>query len=50
MANESVTHAPALSDEEVEFVRLLRLLKACGKLPEFLATFRTHLVERTSWL
>lgn len=48
MANESVTHTPELSDEEVEFLRLLRDLKAAGKLPEFLATWRTCLAERTA--
>lgn len=33
----------ALSSDEQEMLRLLRLLKAAGKLTEFLATFRAHL-------
>ena len=48
MANESVTHTPELNDEEAEMLRLLRLLKAAGKLPEFLATWRAHLAERAA--
>ena len=48
MAIESVTHTTALSDEKAEMMRLLRLLKAAGKLPEFLATWHTHLAERAA--
>jgi hypothetical protein len=43
MANESVTHELALSDEEGEFLRLLRLLKTEGKLSAFLASVPTIL-------
>jgi hypothetical protein len=47
MANESVTHTSELNDE-AEFLRLLRLLKVAGKMPEFLATLRTLLAERAA--
>jgi hypothetical protein len=48
MANESVPHSCAPTDDEAEFLELLRQLKAAGKLPEFLATFRMRLAGRTS--
>jgi hypothetical protein len=38
----------ALSGDEEKFLRLLRLLKTAGKLPEFLATFRAHLAGRAA--
>lgn len=38
----AIEHSAVNRDEE-EFLRLWRLLKAAGKLPGFLATFRTHL-------
>ena len=39
----AATEDSALSSDEQEMPRLLRLLKTAGKLPEFLATFRTQL-------
>jgi len=38
----------ALSRDEQEMLRLLRLLKASGKWPEFLATLSAHFAERAS--
>jgi hypothetical protein len=37
MAIESVADTLALSDEEAEFLRLVRLAKATGTFPEFVA-------------